>query len=89
MLWGFLFYQLTRLTRERGALGHDDRLDALSMAVAFFVEVMDADAAKGITQVTEDWLQDQMENPIAGYDSIRQSALEGVSITWEYDQDFD
>lgn len=84
-----LFYQLTRLTRERGALGHDDRLDALSMAVAFFVEVMDADAAKGITQVTEDWLQDQMENPIAGYDSIRQSALEGVSITWEYDQDFD
>lgn len=29
-----LFYQFTRITRERKSLPHDDRLDALSMAVA-------------------------------------------------------
>ena len=27
-----LAYQMTRITKERGALAHDDRLDALSMA---------------------------------------------------------
>jgi hypothetical protein len=33
-----LFWQLTRLTRQRGCLPHDDRLDALSMAVMFWAE---------------------------------------------------
>ena len=33
-----LFYQLTRLTHDRGALLHDDRADAVSMAVAWFQE---------------------------------------------------
>jgi len=33
-----LFYQLSRITRERGALKHDDRLDALAGAVAYWVE---------------------------------------------------
>jgi hypothetical protein len=39
-----LFYQMTRLTRHRGAIIHDDRLDALSMAVAYWTEQMDADS---------------------------------------------
>lgn len=43
-----LFYQMTRLTRDRGALSHDDRLDALSMAVAYWVQQMAADAEKQI-----------------------------------------
>jgi hypothetical protein len=38
-----LFWQLTRLTRDRGSLPHDDRLDALSMAVAFWAEQMSQD----------------------------------------------
>ena len=39
-----LFFQMTRLTRDRGAIIHDDRLDALSIAVAYWTEQMDADA---------------------------------------------
>ena len=35
-----LFYQLTRITREKGALTHDDRLDALAMGVAYWIEHM-------------------------------------------------
>lgn len=35
-----LFYQLTRITKERGALVHDDRLDALAGAVGYWVEAM-------------------------------------------------
>lgn len=36
-----LFYQMTRLSRDRNALAHDDRLDAVCMAVAYWVEKMD------------------------------------------------
>ncbi len=39
-----LIYQLSRLTREKGALAHDDRLDALSMAVMYWTEQLSADA---------------------------------------------
>ena len=39
-----LFYQMTRITKDRGALAHDDRLDALSMAVAYWVQQMASDA---------------------------------------------
>lgn len=38
-----LFYQLTHLTRERGALKHDDRLDALAMAVAYWSKILGTD----------------------------------------------
>lgn len=41
-----LVYQMTRLTKERGALLHDDRLDALAMAVAYWVEAMAQDNDK-------------------------------------------
>ena len=38
-----LVYQLTRITYEKGSLRFDDRLDALSMAVGYWVEQMAAD----------------------------------------------
>ena len=38
-----LTYQMTRVTKQRGALAHDDRLDALAMGVAYWVEQMAAD----------------------------------------------
>ena len=41
-----LFYQMTRLTKERGALKHDDRIDVLAMAVHYFVESMARDERK-------------------------------------------
>jgi hypothetical protein len=39
-----LFYQMSRLTRDRGAITHDDRLDALSIAVAYWTEQLAQDA---------------------------------------------
>ncbi len=41
-----LFYQMTRITRDRGALQHDDRLDAVAMAVAYWEDQMAQDHAK-------------------------------------------
>lgn len=42
-----LFYQMTRITKNRGSLNHDDRLDALAGAVAYWTQAMgtDRDAA--------------------------------------------
>lgn len=48
-----LFYQLTRITREKGALTQDDRLDALSIAVAYWVEHMSRDTVKAVEQHRE------------------------------------
>lgn len=41
-----LFYQMTRITRDRGALAHDDRLDAVAGAVAYWVDALAQDAKK-------------------------------------------
>lgn len=45
-----LFYQFTRITKDRGALSNDDALDALAMAVAYWVETMDKDVNKSIEE---------------------------------------
>lgn len=56
-----LFYQMTRLTREKGALAHDDRLDAVTMAVAFWLEVLDRDAQTGIDEMEAEQLERYMD----------------------------
>ena len=48
-----LFYQMTRITRDRGALAHDDRLDALAMAVGYWVEQMARDVDKAMQDEKE------------------------------------
>jgi hypothetical protein len=56
-----LAYQMTRITKDRGALAHDDRLDALSMAIAYWVEQMASDADKAIYDRKEEMLMDTLE----------------------------
>lgn len=83
-----LFYQMTRISRERGALAHDDRLDALAIGVQFFVESMAKDANKGEREVTEEWLEEQMENPRKGFDSIHTEFWDnGVRVTHDTDDE--
>lgn len=82
-----LFHQMTRLTRERGALAHDDRLDSLAIACAFFQQQMTADDRKGIAAAQEEWLEAQMEDPIRGYEDAMSNINSGISITWEAHDD--
>jgi hypothetical protein len=55
-----LMYQLSRITRDRGALTHDDRLDALAIAVAYWAEHMAQDATRRIDDRKEDLLKDEL-----------------------------
>lgn len=52
-----LFYQLTRLSRDRGSLGHDDRLDSLEMAVSYWLDSMALDAREGLEELSEEQLE--------------------------------
>jgi hypothetical protein len=55
-----LFYQLTRITRDKGALVHDDRIDALSIAVSYWVEHMARDQALAADQHKEELLKQEL-----------------------------
>lgn len=52
-----LIYQMTRLSREKGAIAHDDRLDSLAMAVAHWLNVLDRDADVGMEELLEEQLE--------------------------------
>ncbi|MCW2335713.1 hypothetical protein M2323_004669 [Rhodoblastus acidophilus] len=43
-----LVYQLSRISYDKGALKHDDRLDALAIGVSYWVEKIGQDADRGI-----------------------------------------
>ena len=51
-----LFYQMSRMCREKGAVKHDDRLDCLSQGVKYFTDALSISAYETIkTQRQEDW----------------------------------
>lgn len=51
-----LFYQMSRMCREKGAVKHDDRLDALAQGVKYFTDAMGISAQEAInTRRQEDW----------------------------------
>ena len=53
-------YQMTRICRDKNAIAHDDRLDAVTMAVAYWLDNMDIDGEQntkqGLEGDIEDWI---------------------------------
>ena len=62
-----LFYQMSRMCREKGAVKHDDRLDALAQGVKYFTDAMGISALEQIkSRKREDWddmLQSFIDDP--------------------------
>ena len=56
-----LFRQLTRITRDKGALKHDDQIDALAIAANYWVERMDRDQTLAFDQHREEMLDRELE----------------------------
>lgn len=56
-----LFRQMTRITRDKGALRHDDQIDALAIAANYWVEVMDRDQTLSYNQHKEEMLQEELD----------------------------
>ena len=57
-----LFYQMSRLTREKGCLKHDDRLDALAIAVNYWREQMAQDVEKQIYRRKQRAIQEELDD---------------------------
>lgn len=55
-----LIYQMTRITSDRGSLKHDDRLDALAIAIAYWTEKVGADHDKGVAKAKKKALLDEV-----------------------------
>lgn len=57
-----LMYQMSRITRHRKALVHDDRLDVLAMAVSYWTEQMAQDADSQIQARKDEALQKELDS---------------------------
>ena len=62
-----LFYQMSRMCREKGAVRHDDRIDCLAQGVKYFTDCMGISALEVIKQrKAEEWadlLESFIEDP--------------------------
>lgn len=51
-----LMYQLTRMCREKGAVKHDDRVDALALGVKYYQDILAISAKEALIQAKrDDW----------------------------------
>jgi len=56
-----LFYQMSRMCREKGAVKHDDRLDCLSQGVQYFTDAMGISAQELVNQRKRDEWNDMLQ----------------------------
>ena len=57
-----LFYQLTRITQDRGSLPMDDRIDALAGAVEYWVEALARDVDTAVRDSETEKLDKDLED---------------------------
>lgn len=57
-----LAFQISRVTRKRGSLKRDDRVEALAGAVGYWVESMSRDADESIQKTQDDAWQEDIDN---------------------------
>ena len=64
-----LFYQMSRMCREKGAVKHDDRLDSLAQGVKYFIDAMGISAYEAVKmRKQEEWndiLETFIDDPVA------------------------
>ena len=59
-----LGFQMTRLTKDKDSIRHDDRLDALAMAVSFWLQHMSRDEE----EAAEEWRQEQFDKMLEEFE---------------------
>ena len=77
-----LFYQWSRMCREKGAVKHDDRLDCLSQAVQYYTDALSISAYEQVkTRKREEWM-DTLES----WKDDPQSAANHLALGFNLDQ---
>ena len=87
-----LFYQMSRMCKERGAVKHDDRHDSLAQGVKYFTDAMSISAQEMVNQrKADEWnqmLQEWFDDPqaatnhlVLGMDFNQRQQAQGTSKT--------
>ena len=75
-----LFYQMSRMCREKGAVKHDDRLDCLAQGVQYFTDALSISATEQIKiKELEEW-KDQLESFLDDPQSSANHMVMGMSL---------
>ena len=64
-----LFYQMSRMCREKGAIRHDDRIDALAQGIQYYTDALGISALEAIkNRKRDEWdsmIEEMMDDPHA------------------------
>jgi hypothetical protein len=85
-----LFYQMSRMCREKGAVKHDDRLDSLAGAVKYFTDALSISAYETVKlrkqedwqDILDTWLDDPQQaanHMVLGFDLNQRQKARGGS----------
>jgi len=66
-----LFYQLTRITRDRGSLIKDDRVDALALAIHYWTDALARDTEKAAQQTRERLLDEEIREFLSAAEKFK------------------
>ena len=86
-----LMYQMTHITRDRGCLSHDDRLDALAGGVAHFIRSMSMDVNRAREEQLEaerHELIDAFEDALEGGESLFAGRMMRIDQVGDLDEYF-
>ena len=75
-----LFYQMSRMCREKGAVKHDDRLDCLAQGVKYFTDAFGISAVEQIKQRQRDEWNSMLEDFIDNPESSANHLVLGMSL---------
>ena len=75
-----LFYQMSRMCRQKGAVKHDDRLDCLAQGVKYFTDALHISALEAIKDRKNEEFMDQLEAFLDDPQSSANHLVLGMSL---------
>jgi len=75
-----LFYQMSRITFDKGSLRHDDRLDALAIACGYWVEQMESHIDRSVAEYREEVIDKELAKFMESHNKLWGSTE--TATTW-------
>ena len=75
-----LFYQMSRMCREKGAVKHDDRLDCLAQGVKYYTDALSISAYEMVKQRNRDDFQDLLDSWVDDPQSAANHMVLGMDL---------
>ena len=75
-----LFYQMSRMCKEKGAVKHDDRLDCLAQGVKYFTDAMSISAYETVKLRRQEDFQDLLESWLDDPESAANHMVLGMNL---------